>query len=154
MKRRRDLVRHFLLSRVVHTQEELVELLAAEGEEVTQATLSRDLAALGARRVTLPDGGTAYELADKPVVLAPGLVQDIRNLVRDVRSNGALVVVHTTPGAASAVAQMIDAARMPLVLGTVAGDDTVFVAPRNASESGKLAHALAEPFGVRSSKDL
>jgi transcriptional regulator of arginine metabolism len=148
VKRRRELVRRFLLSRVVHTQEELAELLAAEGEEVTQATLSRDLAALGARRVTLADGGTAYELAEKPVAPAAGLSQDVRNLVRQVRSNGALVVVHTTPGAASAVAQMIDASRIPLVLGTVAGDDTVFVAPRKASESAKLARALAEPFGV------
>ncbi|HSN30104.1 MAG TPA: hypothetical protein VLT45_27645, partial [Kofleriaceae bacterium] len=59
---RRQAIRALIASRPIATQEELRELLAARGHAVTQATLSRDLAQLGARRATQPGGGTSYEL--------------------------------------------------------------------------------------------
>ncbi|HVE86878.1 MAG TPA: hypothetical protein VND93_28680, partial [Myxococcales bacterium] len=59
---RRETIRRLIRSRKVPTQEDLRELLASEGFDVTQATLSRDLARIGARRVPLPEGGSAYEL--------------------------------------------------------------------------------------------
>src|ERR671930_436364 len=61
---RRAAIRALIRSRRVGTQEELRQLLASQGYDVTQATLSRDLARLGARRVSLPEGGTAYEVEE------------------------------------------------------------------------------------------
>ena len=135
---RRQAIRALIASRPIATQEELRELLAARGHAVTQATLSRDLAQLGARRAAQPGGGTSYELADAP--RAPLL----RDLVRAVDDNGSLVVIHTTPGAAQVVASTFDRAHLPEALGTIAGDDTIFVAPARGVTSTRLAKRLRD----------
>jgi transcriptional regulator of arginine metabolism len=140
---RRDLIRQLLRTERVGTQEELAALLARKGVLVTQATLSRDLARLRARRVTLPEGGSVYELEDRPAPAAHATdaLGELRTLVSGVEHNGSLVVVFTRPGAASAVAMAIDRARMPEVLATIAGDDTIFVAPaRKVSAQALLKH--------------
>jgi transcriptional regulator of arginine metabolism len=132
---RRAEIRALIASRPVATQEELRELLAARGHAVTQATLSRDLAKLGARRAA----GGAYELPD--VVPRVPLLSD---LVRAVDDNGSLVVIHTTAGAAQVVAGTFDRARLPEALGTIAGDDTIFVAPARGVTTARLARRLRE----------
>ena len=85
LSKRRDAIRTLLRSQRIGTQEELGELLAKKGFEVTQATLSRDLAKLHARRVTLPEGGSVYELEESPAP-PPGddLLADVRQLVLNV----------------------------------------------------------------------
>jgi len=139
---RREAIRLILRTQAISTQEELGELLAQKGYQVTQATLSRDLAQLKARRVTQPEGGTVYELED---FKAPGddhALRALRTLVVDVEHNGSLVVVLTTPGSASVVAAGIDRARLSTVLGSIAGDDTIFVAPRRKTPAAALAKQL------------
>jgi transcriptional regulator of arginine metabolism len=137
---RRAEIRALIGSRPVATQEELRELLAAKGHEVTQATLSRDLAKLGARRAA----GGAYELPD-----ATPRVPLLSDLVRQVDDNGSLVVIHTTAGAAQVVASTFDRARLPEALGTIAGDDTIFVAPARGVTTARLARRLRELVEVR-----
>jgi len=140
---RREAIRRLIRGRRVATQEDLRALLANQGFEVTQGTLSRDLARLGARRGAGAEGGTVYELP--PESAAPGspdVLEALNPLVRGIRDNGALVVVHTTPGAAQAVALALDQARLPEVLGTIAGDDTVFVAPMQAASASRLTRVL------------
>jgi transcriptional regulator of arginine metabolism len=132
---RRDEVRALIASRSIATQEELRELLGARGHAVTQATLSRDLAKLGARRAA----GGAYELAD-----APPRSPVVGDLIRGVDDNGSLVVIHTSAGAASVVASTFDRARLPEALGTIAGDDTIFVAPVRGVTTARLARRLRE----------
>lgn len=145
-RRRRAEIRQLIASRRVATQEELRALLAERGHDVTQATLSRDLAQLGARRAAQPGGGTAYELPDAvPRVTAP-LIQD---LVRTIDDNGTLVVVHTTPGAAQVVAGMLDRARVPEVLGTIAGDDAIFIAPARGVSTSRVLRKLRELVAPR-----
>jgi len=140
---RREAIRRLIRGRKVATQEDLRSLLAGQGFEVTQATLSRDLARLGARRAPATEGGTVYELPLEGGATTPsGLLEALDPLVRGVRDNGALVVVHTTPGAAPAVALALDQARLPEVLGTIAGDDTVFVAPMQAASASRLTRVL------------
>jgi transcriptional regulator of arginine metabolism len=140
---RRQAIRRLIQGRKVATQEDLRALLASQGFDVTQGTLSRDLARLGARRAPAAQGGTLYELPPEGVAPAPpGLLEALDPLVRGVRDNGALVVVHTTPGAAQAVALALDQARLPEVLGTIAGDDTVFVAPVQAASASRLTRVL------------
>jgi len=138
---RREAIRRLIRGRRVATQEDLRTLLADQGFDVTQGTLSRDLARLGARRAPGIEGGTVYELPDGSAAL-PGVIEALNPLVRGIRDNGALVVVHTTPGAAQAVALALDQARLPEVLGTIAGDDTVFVAPRQAASASRLTRVL------------
>jgi transcriptional regulator of arginine metabolism len=132
---RRAEIRALIAGRPVATQEELRELLAAKGHAVTQATLSRDLAKLGARRAA----GGAYELPD-----ATPRVPLLSDLVRQVDDNGSLVVIHTTAGAAQVVASTFDRARLPEALGTIAGDDTIFVAPARGVTTARLARRLRE----------
>lgn len=140
---RREAIRRLIRGRTVATQEDLRSMLADQGFEVTQGTLSRDLARLGARRAPGSEGGTVYELpAEGTAAASPGVLEALDPLVRGVRDNGALVVVHTTPGAASAVALALDQARLPEVLGTIAGDDTVFVAPMQAASASRLTRVL------------
>jgi transcriptional regulator of arginine metabolism len=136
---RRTEIRQLIASRPVATQEELRALLAERGHEVTQATLSRDLAQLGARRVAQPGGGTQYELPD-----APRPAPLLGDLVRTIDDNGMLVVVHTTPGAAQVVASALDRARVPEVLGTIAGDDAIFIAPARGISTSRVIKKLRE----------
>jgi transcriptional regulator of arginine metabolism len=149
---RREEIRQLLRSRLVHTQEDLRKQLAERGYEVTQATLSRDLTRLGARRVGLTEGGTAYELPELQVAAAPEPLAELSDLVLSVDDNGSLVVMHTSPGAASAVALAIDQARLPEVLGTLAGDDTIFLAPSRGTPSRNAARRLQRLFGKAGGK--
>ncbi len=139
---RREAIRLLLRTQVISTQEELGQLLAAKGYQVTQATLSRDLAQLQARRITQPEGGTTYELGESRSSSPENPLAGLRNLVTDVDFNESLVIVLTTPGSASVVALGIDRARLPTVLGSIAGDDTIFVAPRRKTTPAALAKQL------------
>jgi transcriptional regulator of arginine metabolism len=138
---RREVIRRLLRTHSVSTQEELGELLKREGIDVTQATLSRDLAKLMARRVTLPDGGTVYEL-DEAKAPASDALLGARALVMTVDESDAMVVVRTVPGGAPAVAAAIDGTRPPGVLGTIAGDDTIFIVPNKGVKPTRVKKDL------------
>ena len=140
---RRHAVARLIRSRHIGTQEELLEALRADGFEATQATLSRDLARLGARRVSVPGGGTRYELDEEDRRDGLGAVA---GLVASVACNGALVVVRTHPGSAPAVARAVDLASLPDVLGTIAGDDTIFIAPAREGRARALAERVRNLF--------
>ncbi len=143
-ERRRDAVARIIRSRRISTQEGLLDALAGAGFRATQATLSRDLARLGARRVSRPDGAF-YELGEAQ---AEDAFAALRGLVTSVTANPSLVVVRTHPGSAPAIARAIDLAGVPEVLGTIAGDDTVFVAPAGEVRARRLAARLAELLGA------
>lgn len=132
-RERRSTIRELIAARPVATQEELRALLAARGHAVTQATLSRDLAHLGAHRTT-----HGYELPD---AAAPPVLPD---LIRSIDDNGTLVVIHTAPGAAMVVASALDRARPAEILGTIAGDDAIFVAPARGVAAAKLVKRVRE----------
>jgi transcriptional regulator of arginine metabolism len=141
---RRQAIRELMRTTAIATQEQLRELLADRGFEVTQATLSRDLARLGARHVSRPDGGAVYELEEARVPSPADPVVALAGIVRTIAENGSLVVVHTQPGAAQAVARSIDMARFSELLGTLAGDDTIFLAPVRGVTAKRLRGRLAE----------
>jgi len=142
--RRRRAVAELIRARHPATQEELLGALRDAGFAATQATLSRDLARLGARRASAPEGGTRYELADED--RRDGLAA-VAGLVASVASNGAMVVVRTHPGSAPAVARAVDLAALPDVLGTIAGDDTVFVAARDPARARGINERRAQ-YGI------
>jgi len=146
--RRRETVARIIRARRIGTQEELLAELADAGEHATQATLSRDLARLGARRVSRPGGGAYYELPPDSDALGA-----LRGQVASIAANASLVVVRTAPGSANAIARAIDEAQFADVLGTIAGDDTIFVAPSGGLRPARLAARLAELLGVPAALD-
>ena len=141
--RRRDVVARLIRERHIATQEELLTAMRQGGFVATQATLSRDLARLGARRVSAPQGGTRYELSHEE--RRDGL-DALGRLVASVSCNGSMVVIRTHPGSAPAVARVVDLARLPDLLGTIAGDDTVFIAPVKERRARALADRVRRLF--------
>ncbi|HEX7838076.1 MAG TPA: hypothetical protein VF469_11465 [Kofleriaceae bacterium] len=141
---RRALIVELVRTRHIATQGDLRDLLRARGHEVTQATLSRDLAKLGARRVALPGGGTAYEVDGFTARTAgePSQFGAMAQLVLGIREGAAIVVIHTRPGAAQAVAALLDQARVDSIIGSIAGDDTIFVVPERKVTTATLARTL------------
>ena len=123
---RRRLVRRLLAGDQIASQSELMDLLAAAGHPVTQATVSRDLTALGAVKEER-DGSVRYRLAHRIDPPPRGATQALAEYSVEITSSANLVVVKTVPGAAHLVGAAIDGASLPGVMGTVAGDDTVLV---------------------------
>jgi transcriptional regulator of arginine metabolism len=143
---RRDAIREILsgAGRPVTTQAELRRRLGAQGIRASQATLSRDMAVLGVRRAAGAAGPRyVIEAGDGGLPLDP-----IRRLVIGVESNGALVVVRTKVSAAPTVARALDEAGIDDVMGTLAGDDTIFVAPRRPGRGQTLARRLRNVLGI------
>ena len=142
---RQEAIRRTLRKRAIKTQGELVDALRAEGFEVTQATLSRDLAELGVLRVSRPEGAV-YELEPVAAQATPQHTELGENIL-SIGENDALVVVRTRPGMASPMALAIDNARLPECLGTLAGDDTIFATPSRGVTTRRLAQQIRTLFG-------
>lgn len=140
-----------LAENAVTSQTQLVELLAAEGVEATQATVSRDLEDLGAVRVRMPGvDGQLYAIAELPkdqVAPLEHLRRVLGEWVVDLAASGNLVVVRTPPGSAHVVASALDRTSVDGVLGTVAGDDTVLVVAAEELGGGALADRIADLAG-------
>ena len=118
----------------VETQEDLAAALRAEGIEVTQATVSRGIKEL--MLVKVPDANGQYHYAypkEHNMLLTPGrLERTFQDSIIGIRVSQCMVVIRTLPGTAQAVAYAVDYMKWEEVLGTIAGDDTVFVAMENA----------------------
>ncbi|MBT4985602.1 MAG: arginine repressor [Ilumatobacter sp.] len=119
----------------VTSQPDLIDLLAAEGIDATQATVSRDLDDIGAVKVRVPGGNTVYAIPEfAPDRIAP--VDQLRRVmgewVAEVAVSGNIVVLRTPPGCAHVVASALDRSRPDGLLGTVAGDDTLMCISVNA----------------------
>jgi len=126
------------------TQEELVHRLGDLQFEVTQSTISRDLRRLGAIKAIDSSGRTIYRLPDDPSLTPFTPSNGFRGLMIDIEHNGAMIVIHTTPGSASLVARQLDHTKPFGILGTIAGDDTIFVAPASVKKITETVAAIAE----------
>jgi len=137
-------------SRPVHSQAELVRLLAADGVAVTQATLSRDLEELGAAKLRGADGGPgAYVVPDEgeaplrsSASAPPRLVRLLADLLVDAEASGNLAILRTPPGAAQFLASALDRSGLPFILATIAGDDTILAVARDSDGGEALATRL------------
>ncbi len=142
-ERMRDLMR-LLRGGHARTQKDIVAALRAAGHDVTQATVSRDLQRIGATKVRV--GNTfEYRMPDELPRVGGGDLME-RNLQStldtfaiEISVAASLVVLKTVPGHAAAVARAIDLASPPGVAGTVAGDDTIFVATPSEAAAAQLA---------------
>lgn len=135
-------------SQPIGSQGELRQLLAKEGIEVTQATLSRDLDELQARKVPNAEGGRTYKIptpgveseADSPAMTH--LERWAREVMVSAKSASNQIVLRTPPGAAQLLASALDRAVLPGVLGCIAGDDTVLVVTDSSQRAEELLQRL------------
>ncbi|MEA3081890.1 MAG: transcriptional regulator of arginine metabolism [Sphingomonadales bacterium] len=133
-----DLIRGNALS----SQEELADRLGSLGFAVTQATISRDLEQIGAVKVRR-DGQISYALSEAVRNGAsPRLSAVFREWVRSVEAAANLVVIRTPPGSAHLVGVALDNSALAEIVGTICGDDTIFVACQSAAEAEALSSKL------------
>ncbi len=139
-RRKRHLkILELIETRSIHTQEELAEALSAEGWDVTQSSVSRDISALG-----LVKAGGAYRRPEAPARSSDD--PDERRIAEGVltvdTAGDAMVVLHTPPGEASRVGAALDRLAWPEVVGTLAGDDTIFVATGGRSQQRRFVRVI------------
>ncbi len=127
------------------TQEELAEELARLKFQVTQSTISRDLRKLGAIKTFDPKGRIIYRLPEETMISSVASA-GIKGLIIDIQHNGFLIVIHTSPGSASLVARHLDQVKPDGIIGTMAGDDTIFVAPANIKKIDQTINAIQDEF--------
>ena len=125
------------------TQADVARALGEQGLEAVQATISRDISQLGLVKVRDEEGQLVYALPGAADLSRLGeLVAALRRWTVSLTATGNLVVINTPPGTANALAQAIDAAGLADVAGTVAGDDTIFVAAHEGVGGAALADQL------------
>jgi transcriptional regulator of arginine metabolism len=141
---RRSAIAKILRHGVVRRQSELVDLLRRDGYDVTQSSVSRDLRDLGVLKAS-----GRYVMPPDEITRANGDFDMLAQFVRGVRPAGpCLTVLRTTIGAAQSVAVAIDKAEWPEVVGTISGDDTIFIATERESTQARLIARLREAFRI------
>ncbi|MBB3115136.1 arginine repressor [Corynebacterium bovis] len=139
---RQDLITRIIGQQVVPNQRELLGILHRRGVDVTQATLSRDLVDIGARKVR-SEGKTYYTVSGDSPGDAPGMLRRVlQELLVGTDHSGNTAVLRTPPGAAQYLASVIDRTAIVHVVATLAGDDTVFVLAREPMDGRGLAEHL------------
>jgi len=143
LKRRAAIVK-ILREQAVARQADLVRLLHKFGHEATQSSVSRDLRELGVLKA-----GDRYVLLPEIQDQVNGGFDALAGFVREIHSAGStLTIVKTAVGAAQSVAVAVDRARWPEVVGTISGDDTIFIATHGASQQKKVLQRLHSIFRV------
>lgn len=148
---RQQAIRDLLQQRPLRTQQELAAALRERGFRATQATVSRDVAELGL--IKRGDAGThTYALPprvdEREVSGDERLGQLLHDLPLEVREAGLLIVIRTIPGSAHAIASALDRARWPEVAGSIAGDDTLFIAVSDRSSVQRVRRRLLRLAGA------
>ena len=146
---RLETLRMIISSRQLGSQEELLNALQEEGFKLTQATLSRDLKQLKVAKASTLRGNYVYVLPNDTMykrVSTPGNIRSMMNEsgLLSIKFSGNMGVIKTRPGYASAIAWNIDSGELPQILGTIAGDDTIFIVIKEGCDQEEVAKALAE----------
>jgi transcriptional regulator of arginine metabolism len=139
---RRQLIRRLIATGEIHSQEQIVAELAQRKIKVTQATISRDFAELGVVR-GVRNGQPVYLASDDmPANRDPGAADRLRRLLLDlpltIDEASPLLILRTSPGGANAIARAVDLLPLDGVVGTIAGDDTIFIACRDRNALRRL----------------
>jgi transcriptional regulator of arginine metabolism len=147
-ERRQRAIVDLIRANALASQDELAERLAGLGYAVTQATISRDLEQIGAVKVRR-DGQLSYALPQQVRAPAsPPLEAVLRQWVSAIDIAMNLVVIRTPPGSAHLIGVALDQSEIPAVVGTVCGDDTVFVACRTVDDARELASGFRSATGL------
>lgn len=145
---RLDTLRMIISSREMGSQEELLQALQKEGFTLTQATLSRDLKQLKVAKAASMNGNYVYVLPNQTMykrVSTPVQIKEMMEVpgFRSIQFSGNMAVIKTRPGYASSIAYNIDSSNIPVIIGTIAGDDTIFMVIREGAEERDVVKALS-----------
>lgn len=145
---RLDALRSILTSREMSNQDELLAALRAEGFELTQATLSRDLKRMGVAKTASKDGTYIYMLPSLTAyrrVSTPKQIEELKSIPGFVSIifSGNMGVIKTLPGHAGSIAYRIDNSTTPSIIGTIAGDDTIFLVMAEQAEQAEVVRDLS-----------
>jgi transcriptional regulator of arginine metabolism len=146
-ERRQRAILTLVATRPIHSQEELVALLAQLGFDVTQATVSRDIRELRLAKIPIAsDHGEIFKYVVPSAApnYASRLHRATTELATTIAGTGNLIVIHTPPGSAMMLASAVDEASWPEVLGTVGGDDTILVVIRSEHEMPVVKQRFAD----------
>lgn len=141
--KRHDMINKLIASENIETQEELAYRLREHGFSVTQATVSRDIKELRLIKVLTAEGRYKYATVEKAEAdMQERFIRMFSNCVLSVTSSGNLIVIKTITGSASAAAEAVDSLKWTDILGTIAGDNTIFIAVRD----GKSVADIVKKF--------
>lgn len=146
--RRLESLRRLLEGGLAGTQDEIRSALEEMKFEVNQSTISRDLKKVGAIKMIDASGRAIYRLTENIIEEAiPTPTAALTGLVNNVLHNESMIVINTTPGSASLVARFIDQSDDD-VIGTIAGDDTVFICPKSTKNIERLARKIRKSLSL------
>lgn len=136
-----DALKSILLSGTVSTQDEMKQVLEQKGHIINQSKISRLLRKLGAIKITNEQNQIIYSLPREPA--PPTKKNVLSQLVISITTNEVLIIIRTNPGSASLIGRLLDHHSQELhILGTVAGDDTVFIAPKSVKQISNILIAV------------
>ena len=141
---RQNLILNIIKTHEIETQEELANYLIDAGISITQATISRDIKEMNLIKVQTVNGRYKYAPntgENQPKNLTV-LIRVFKTTVREIRTAGNIIVVKTLPGSANVAAEAVDSLEMDGVAGTLAGDNTVFVAASTQEKAEEISDAL------------
>ncbi|MGX8696789.1 MAG: arginine repressor [Prevotella sp.] len=146
--KRLEAIRLIISSQQLGSQEELLTTLQHEGFNLTQATLSRDLKQLKVAKASTLSGQYIYVLPNETMYKRVSTASSIREMMKvpgflSINFSGNMGVIKTRPGYASAIAFSIDRSDIPQILGTIAGDDTIFIVIKEGVSSQEVVEALS-----------
>lgn len=146
---RMEALKMLISSQELGSQEEVLQALAKEGYTVTQATLSRDLKQLKVAKAASMNGRYVYVLPNETMYKRVPNPRSAREMLMtsgfiSINFSGNMIVIKTRPGYASSIAYNIDNSDIPQILGTIAGDDTIFLVKKEGTREKDIIDLLAE----------
>ncbi len=146
---RMETLKMLISSHELSSQEEVLQALAKEGYKLTQATLSRDLKQLKVAKAASMNGKYVYVLPNETMYKRVSNPRSLREMMlspgfQSINFSGNMVVIKTRPGYASSIAYNIDNSDIPEILGTIAGDDTIFLVKKEGAGEDALIKSLSE----------
>lgn len=146
---RMETLKMLISSHELSSQEEVLQALAKEGYKLTQATLSRDLKQLKVAKAASMNGKYVYVLPNETMYKRVSNPRSLREMMmspgfQSINFSGNMVVIKTRPGYASSIAYNIDNSDIPEILGTIAGDDTIFMVRKEGTSENDLIKSLSE----------
>ena len=146
---RMEALKMLISSKELGSQEEVLQALAQEGYTVTQATLSRDLKQLKVAKAASMNGKYVYVLPNETMYKRVSTPRSAREMLMtsgfsSISFSGNMIVIKTRPGYASSIAYNIDNSDIPQILGTIAGDDTIFLVKKEGTREKEIINLLAE----------
>lgn len=148
-KNRLETLRMIISSQELGSQEELLNALQKEGFKLTQATLSRDLKQLKVAKAATMNGNYVYVLPNVTMYKRVSTPHQIKEMMQvpgflSINFSGNIGVIKTRPGYASSIAYNIDNSEIPQIIGTIAGDDTIFIVIKQGVNEEEVITALSE----------